>query len=170
MQLKTSRFGEVTADDSAVISFPEGIVGFPDVRRFVIFDGPEGTPFKWLQSTERPELAFVICDPALFKPDYQVSATRGDLAGLKLEKPEDAVICAILSIPADPWKMTANLLGPVVFNAEKKLGKQLVLSGPEYTTKHPVFPGGKPGPLGGAPGAESASGAAPAAPEPESGE
>ncbi len=149
MQLKTSRFGEVTVEESAVISFPEGVVGFPDVRRFVIFDGPEGTPFKWLQAVDRPELAFVICDPALFKPDYQVGATKEHLASLKLAKPEDAVICVILSVPTDPWKMTANLLGPVVFNAESKLGRQLVLSGPEYTTKHPVFPDGKPGPLGG---------------------
>ena len=58
MLVKTSRFGEVTVEDSAVITFPEGIVGFPDIRGFVMFDGPEGTPFKWLQSTERPELAF----------------------------------------------------------------------------------------------------------------
>jgi flagellar assembly factor FliW len=149
MLVKTSRFGEVTVEDSAVIGFPEGIVGFPDVRGFVIFDGPEGTPFKWLQSTDRPELAFVVCDPLLFKGDYRVSVNREELAALQLEKTQDAVICVILSIPADPWRMTANLLGPVIFNAEKRIGKQLVLSGPEYTTKHPVFPGGKPGPLGG---------------------
>ena len=158
MLVKTSRFGEVTVDDSAAIDFPEGIVGFPDARRFVIFDGPQGTPFKWLQSADRPELAFVICDPSLFKPDYQVSATEAELAALRLERLEDAVVCVILSIPADAWKMTANLLGPVIFNAEKKLGKQLVLSGPEHTTRHPVFPGGKPAPLGGAGGAQGSGG------------
>jgi flagellar assembly factor FliW len=139
----------VNVEDSAVISFPEGIVGFPGVRGFVIFDGPEGTPFKWLQSIDQPELAFVVCDPLLFKSDYRVSVNREELASLEMENTEDAVICVILSIPADPWKMTANLLGPVIFNAEKRLGKQLVLSGPEYTTKHAVFPDGKPGPLGG---------------------
>ncbi len=160
MLVKTSRFGEITVEDSAVIEFPEGIVGFPDVRGFVIFDGPEGTPFKWLQSTDRPELAFVVCDPLLFKADYRVSVNKEELAALALERTEDAVICLILSIPADPWKMTANLLGPVIFNAEKRLGKQLVLSGPEYTTKHPVFPDGKPGPLGGAAAPAASSGPA----------
>ncbi len=151
MLVKTSRFGEITVDDSAVIRFPEGIVGFPDARGFVIFDGPENTPFKWLQSADRPELAFVICDPQLFKADYQVSAAREDLASLELQNAEDAVVSVILSIPADPWKMTANLMGPVIFNSEKKIGKQLVLAGPEYTTKYPVFADGKPGPLGGGP-------------------
>ena len=149
MLVKTSRFGEIEVEDSAVIEFPEGIVGFPEIRGFVIFDGPEGTPFKWLQSTERPELAFVICDPLLFKTDYKVSVAKEELTVLELAGIDDAVVCVILSIPADPWKMTANLMGPVIFNAEKRLGKQLVLSGPEHTTKHPVFPDGKPGPLGG---------------------
>ena len=139
MLVKTSRFGEVTVEDSAVVRFPEGIVGVPDVRQFVIFDGPEGTPFKWLQSCDRPELAFVICDPQLFKADYQVTVNKQELKALELASPSDAVICVILSIPVDPWKMTANLLGPVIFNAETRIGKQLVLSGPEYTTKHPVF-------------------------------
>jgi len=157
MRIKTSRFGEVTVDDSAAISFPEGLVGFPDVRRFVIFDGPEGTPFKWLQSADHPELAFVICDPLLFKSDYRVSVLAAELADLCIDRLEDAVVCVILSIPADPWRMTANLLGPLVFNAERRLGKQLVLSGTEHTTKHPVFANGFP-PLGTSPGA--AAGAA----------
>jgi flagellar assembly factor FliW len=149
--IETSRFGRVEVEDSAAIDFPDGIVGFRDLRRFVIFDGPEGTPFKWLQAIDRPEFAFVVCDPLLFKPDYRITVSREDLAALKLDGIDDAVVCVILSVPSDPWKITGNLLGPVVFNAEKKLGKQLVLSGTEYTTKFPVFPGGKPGPMGGIP-------------------
>ena len=148
MKIKTSRFGEVAVDDSAAISFPEGLLGFPQARLFVIFDGPEGTPFKWLQAVDHPALAFVICDPLLFKPDYRIAAADGDLAVLHLDKPDDVVVCAILTIPVDPWRMTANLLGPVVFNAARRVGKQLVLSGPEYSTKHPVFPGGQPAKLG----------------------
>jgi len=157
MKIKTSRFGEVTVADSAAISFPEGLVGFPDARTFVIFEGPEGTPFKWLQSVDRPELAFVICDPLYFKGDYRVAVPNAELAELKLGGPGDAVISVILSIPPDPWRMTANLLGPVVFNAERRIGKQLVLSGTEYSTKHPVFPQGF------APSAPSAPAAAPGA-------
>ncbi len=157
MKIKTTRFGEVTVEDSAAISFPEGMVGFPDARTFVIFDGPEGTPFKWLQSADKPDLAFVICDPAVFKQDYRITATPAELSGLQLDRLENAVVCVVLSIPSDPWRMTANLLGPVVFNAARKLGKQLVLAGTEYTTKHPVFPQGfspaKPSGGAAAPGA-----------------
>ncbi len=158
MKIRTSRFGEVEVKDSATIRFPDGIVGFPEARSFVIFDGPEGTPFKWLQSADKPELAFVICDPLLFKSDYRVAVAAAELSDLHLARIEDAVISVILSIPADPWRMTANLLGPVVFNAERRLGRQLVLSGTEYTTKHPVFPQGFSAPSGRSGGAAAAAG------------
>lgn len=151
MRIKTSRFGEVAVDESAVISFPEGVLGFPESRRFVIFDGPEGTPFKWLQAVDDPALAFVICDPFLFKSDYRPALPEAELAPLAIEKSEDLVVCVILSIPADPWQMTANLLGPLIFNASRKLGRQVVLAGTEYPVKHPVFAAGRPAAAGAAP-------------------
>lgn len=151
MKVKTSRFGEVAVDDSAVISFPDGVLGFSESRSFVIFDGPEGTPFKWLQAVDNPGLAFVICDPFLFKKDYQPSLPEAELAPLGIEKPEDLVVCVILSIPSDPWGMTANLLGPLVFNATRKVGRQVVLTGTEYPVKYPVFPAGKPAEAGATP-------------------
>ena len=151
MRVKTSRFGDVTVEDSAVISFPDGVVGFPLSRSFVIFDGPEGTPFKWLQATDNPALAFVICDPFLLKKDYRPPLPEAELAPLGIEKPEDLVVCAILSIPADPWQMTANLLGPLIFNASRKIGRQVVLSGTDYPVKYPVFPAGRPAAAGATP-------------------
>jgi len=153
MRVKTSRFGEVTVEDSAVISFPEGVLGFPDSRSFVIFDGPEGTPFKWLQAADDPALAFVICDPFLFKKDYHPQIPEAELAILKVDKTEDLVVCAILSIPTDPWQMTANLLGPLIFNASRKIGRQVVLTGTEYPVKCPVFPAGQAAVAGAPPAA-----------------
>ncbi len=35
--------------------------------------------------------------------------------------------------------MTTNLSGPIVINAEKKLGKQVILDDDRYTTKHYIF-------------------------------
>ncbi|MDX5476625.1 MAG: flagellar assembly protein FliW, partial [Bacillaceae bacterium] len=34
---------------------------------------------------------------------------------------------------------TANLQGPVVINVNKKLGKQVILTGTSYETKHKLF-------------------------------
>ena len=35
--------------------------------------------------------------------------------------------------------MTANLLAPLLINPEKRLGRQVIVSDPKYTTKHQVF-------------------------------
>ncbi|MBN2712907.1 MAG: flagellar assembly protein FliW [Planctomycetes bacterium] len=139
MKVKTSRFGEIDLPEESLITFPEGVVGFKDDTRFVIFDcGDEGI-FKWLQSCDRPELAFVICEAQLIVPEYKVLIGEKERATLQLNKVEDGVVCLILTIPANPQEATANLLGPVVMNSENRIGMQMVLVNPEYSTKYKIF-------------------------------
>jgi flagellar assembly factor FliW len=144
MKVQTSRFAEIEVPDESLIHFPEGVVGFKECIRFVIFDCGDDGVFKWLQSADRPDVAFVICEAQLIVPDYQVMIGHLEMDLLEAGSLDELVTCLILSIPDDPNEMTANLLGPIVFNSEKRIGKQLVLINPEYSTKHKVFadPGG----------------------------
>ena len=142
MKFNTTRFGTVEAHDDSVIRFPLGLLGLPNSRRFVILDGPQGTPFKWLQSVDEDWLAFVIVDPLLIKPDYQVDIHEEDLTLLELRDPQQGVVAVICSIPGDIQSMTVNLMGPLIFNIDRKLGKQIILTDIEYTTKYAVFPQG----------------------------
>lgn len=148
MKVKTSRFGEIEIPDDSNIHFPEGIVGFKECKEFVIFDcGDEGV-FKWLQSCEKDDVAFVICEARLIIPDYSIILGNKELDILGTKSAEELVICLILCIPPDPKDMTANLLGPVVFNIEKRIGMQLVLINPDYSTKYKVFVDGDSGDAG----------------------
>jgi len=142
MTIETTRFGELEVGEDELIRFPRGLVGLPELTGFFMFDGPEGTPFKWLQSTDRPELAYVICDPVLFIPEYRVKVTVDDLAPVEVKAVDDAVVATILSVPEDWRLMTANLVGPLVFNVPKRLGMQLVIGEPGCSVKHRVFGGG----------------------------
>ena len=65
MKLATRIFGEVEIDDSKVISFPNGIIGFPDLKKFILmFDEEKGTDtIKWLQSIDEPSFAMPVMDP-----------------------------------------------------------------------------------------------------------
>jgi flagellar assembly factor FliW len=139
MKVRTSRFGEIDVPDSALITFPQGVVGFPGATRFVLFDCGEEGVFKWLQSVDRPELAFVLCEAGLVKPDYRVPMSAQEQELLGIESAEDAAVCLILTLAADPAETTANLLGPIVMNAETRLGMQLVLVEETYTTRYRVF-------------------------------
>jgi flagellar assembly factor FliW len=141
MKVHTTRFGELEVGGDEIYYFPEGLLGFGSVKRYFTLANPTGGPFEWLQAVEPPNLAFVVCDPHTFKPDYQIKAKKEDMELIKIERVEDAVVRVILVIPkGHPERMTANLQGPIVFNAHAKLAKQLVLPGDDYGTRYRVFP------------------------------
>ena len=136
----TTRFGDQEAPVDMIVEFPDGLLGFPDCRRFIIVQNPSGGPFQWLQSIDEPGLAFVVAEPMEFFENYDVPAKAAELESIGLSVIDDAVVLVLLVVPSDPTLITANLQGPIVINPEARLGKQLVLQVPEYTTSRPIFP------------------------------
>ncbi len=139
----TTRFGPVTVAQDKVVAFPRGLVGIPAVRRFTFLHREDAaSPFFWLQSLDDPALAFVVCEPQFFFPNYNVPLAREEQQLLSIRNAADGIVCLILVVPEDPSKITANLRGPLVINTERRLGMQLVLQGDGYPTKALVFGGG----------------------------
>src|SRR5690606_9994104 len=103
---------EVSEND--FIHMPEGLIGFPELNQFILLDHDTDSPFKWLQSVNDPEMAFVVISPLSFRPDYMVEVTEEEVASLKLTNADNAVISVIVTIPMDPKKMSANLKAPLV--------------------------------------------------------
>jgi len=66
MIVRTTRFGDVDIAEDRVITFPKGLLGFADNKRYCLFEPNEDACFYWLQSLDDPTLAFVVTDPALF--------------------------------------------------------------------------------------------------------
>ena len=141
MQINSPRFGMIDVDEREVISFPEGLLGFRDFKRYYFHEAAPGTAFKWMQCVDMPALGFVVTDPRLFKPDYTVKVAPSQLEGLQIENVRDALVWVILTIPEDPTNMTANLQGPLVINTARRLGAQVVLNEDDVTTKYPVLEG-----------------------------
>ena len=139
VRIQTTRFGVIEVPGASCYTFPEGVLGFPGITRYALFDNPGGGPLKWLQAIEDPSLAFVCCDPSVFLPGYRASVHRQDLRDITLERVEEGYVLVILVIGKNPSEATANLLGPLIFNIPKRLGKQLVLSEGDYSSRHPVF-------------------------------
>jgi flagellar assembly factor FliW len=81
-----------------------------------------------------------MTNPFTFYPDYDFNLENQAVDTLELDSPEDVNVYTVLTM-ADPFPMTtANLQAPVVVNAKKKLGKQVILTGSPYQTKHSLFP------------------------------
>lgn len=139
MRIKTTRFGEIEVPETEIFTFVEGLLGFPEVQKFILLENPKGGPFRWIQSVEVAALAFVVADPAQFFPDYRVRIRPEDLVQMGLADVSAGVVLVILTIPRDPREITANLQGPLVLNREKKLARQLVLAEAGITTRHRIF-------------------------------
>ncbi|MBW2618241.1 MAG: flagellar assembly protein FliW [Deltaproteobacteria bacterium] len=143
-QIRTSRFGVVTLDETEIIQIKRGLIGFPQHTRFAVINpGPDSALF-WLQSVDDPELAFVIASPYLFEPEYHLNFGPGVLVELEAEDPKDLVVYVLVTIPQGrPEAMTANLIGPLIINPRASLAEQLVVEESPYSHKHPIFRGRK---------------------------
>lgn len=137
MEIQTSRFGQIDVDDERIMTFPNGLLGFPSYNRFALIQTGQENYFFWLQSVDEPNLAFVITDPAIFFKDYQVPVREETAQELQLTDPaylQTFVICNKVG----EW-LTGNLLGPIVVNAQNRLGQQVVLTEKKWTTRQPLL-------------------------------
>ena len=139
IKVMTTRFGEIEVKHEELLELPAGLIGFPELKRYVLLDHDKESPFKWLQSLDDGAIAFVLINPLLFKPDYTVEVTEAEVSDLEIKQEEDAVISVIITIPTNPQNMTANLKAPLVFNLQNRRGKQLVLNQAAYTTRHNIM-------------------------------
>lgn len=138
--INSTKLGRLTVESDRLITFSEGILGFPAVRRYVLIENDKGHPFFWLQAMEDNDLSFVITDPCIFIPDYKPRIPQDDLDHLEIKLPEEKVILTIVTVPQDdPLKLTANLMAPLVFNTKTRKGRQIVLYDCDYNIREPLL-------------------------------
>ena len=154
IEIQSTRFGALLVDEERVINFPNGLLGFPDHKRFALIQTGEENYFFWLQSVDEPNLAFVVTDPAIFFKGYEVPLRDETRQDLRLDAAGDeeaagdrpgptAVAETFLQVfvicnKVDDW-LTGNLLGPLVVNSQNRLAQQVVLTEKKWTTRQPLM-------------------------------
>ncbi len=139
MSFRSEKLGWIQYRPDQVIEFVEGLLGFPDLRRYVLIDHRKGV-FMWLQSLEDPSTAFLAVDPWFFFPDYSPEIPDEDAEALELAEPYNFSLFCLVTVPREPRRMTVNLKGPVLVNLVNRRAKQVVVTNPEYSIRQPVFP------------------------------
>lgn len=139
MKISTMRFGELEVSADEIITFPDGVLGFPELRRYCLVDPGDDTLILWLQSLEDANVAFPVLEPKIYKSDYVVKLSAQELKQLKLDNINQSIVFTILTIPREVMNMTANLKAPIVVNLKEQVGRQVVLQENEYTLKHLMF-------------------------------
>jgi len=137
--IQTTRFGQVQVQDDELLTFPEGILGFNDFRRFVLLDDPNDEIFAWLQSCEEPAIAFPVLEPELFSETYRVNLAKSEAETLQLAPTDSKRLFCIVTIPDDPTLMTANMKAPIVINPRLRVARQCVLQENSLAIREPIF-------------------------------
>ena len=139
MIINTKYLGKIQINPEKILSFPQGIPAFENQKEFVLIHLPDNPIFQCLQSTQDPEVAFLIISPWDFFPDYDIHIPQEELEGLDIQVPKQIGLYNIVTIPQDPNQMTANLMGPIVINLDTLKAKQVILHQENYHTKHLLF-------------------------------
>lgn len=132
-------FKDLVYSKDDTITFPSGIPGFDKAREFVIVSIPEYTPFEWLVCIDGSRLRFAIINPLLFSPEYSPAMGKEQLEDLEILKPEDLLLYTIVTIRENPLESTANLVGPLIINRSRRLGKQIIVDDDRYSTQEPLI-------------------------------
>lgn len=142
MKITTRVFGEIEISEEKIIVFESGIIGFPELKRFVLLHDEErgvGAGIRFLQSLEESDFAIPVMDPLAVKPDYDPEVNDELLSGAGNITAENLLVLVAVSIPGDLTRMSVNLQGPFIINIEEHKGCQIIVEGAGYPVKFPVY-------------------------------
>ena len=133
--IENPRFGVLSVESEGLICF-DGLPGFPDLRRFAVVQHDRQSPFGWLLSVERPELAFPVTDPREFFPGYRPTLGESQLRALAAEPSEQLEWLAIGRV--GEGRVSLNLAAPLVINPRNRRGIQAILEEGGWSTREPL--------------------------------
>jgi flagellar assembly factor FliW len=138
-KIQTVRFGQLDYREEDVVHLPEGLVGMPDLQRWLVLDmGDDAVPLNWFQSLDRGDFGFPISQPAFFTNTYDVKISKSAAAILKGKVGEWLAILIITTVHPGGTKITGNLLAPLVVNVDTRQGVQLIMEDQQWSVQQEI--------------------------------
>ena len=140
MKINTKLFNEIEVDEDKLISFPQGIIGFPDLKDFLLVHDTESDGgIRWMQSIQEPAFAMPVIDPLIVMPEYNPRIEDDLLQPLGEMNEENTLVLVTITVPHDIENMTVNLKAPIVINGENRKANQIIVEDDEYQVKFPIY-------------------------------
>ena len=120
------------------LAFPSGILGFEEVKEYILQPLPELDPFFWMEGVTGKKHAFLLVPPSHVLESYSIELNQEDVNFLDLHSSEDALIFNIVTYGPNQT-MTVNLKGPILLNRHTMVAKQVVpINAVELPTTFPL--------------------------------
>lgn len=124
MRIDTQQFGAIEFQKENVIKFPSGIIGFEQLKDFLLIKNDDEL-FYWLNSTEEPEIAFPLIGLRIIDDGFP-EITGSESFG-------------IVTLNSDPLKVTVNMKAPVYIDQDQKTGFQKIIDSEKYNVFYNLF-------------------------------
>jgi len=141
-QVETERFGRLSIDDESIITFPEGLIDFRQLRQFVIVGVEDYLPFLIFASLDRSRVCFPIINPLPIFPEYHPRVRGVDMDNLGVDRKEDVQVYCLAIFAGQPRRTFIDLKKPIVINVARRIGRQVDLEVETYHHRTPFDLGG----------------------------
>ncbi len=135
---ETTRFGVLEYDVDNVIELPDGLIGLPDLSRWLLLDMEENMPVRWLQSVDRPDFGLPVMPPVFFAEEYAIQTSTTVQRRVSPDGEPDLVTLIIATVHAGGEKITGNLRAPLVVDIATRRGAQIALEDDRLSTRHEI--------------------------------
>ena len=130
MKVETYLFGRVEVNPETVITFPAGLGGFENAKRYMLVheDIKSGLASFTLQSIDEPNLAFQIVDPTALGFNYELALSDAENAMLQTPEAEDvAVMLVMFKQDGEAAGIQPNIRAPLLINTKARVGVQKIM-------------------------------------------
>lgn len=124
MKLQTNQFGEIEFEESIILEFESGILGFDEHKKFIVISEEDGI-FYWLTSVDEPELVFPLFPMKVIAENYP------DV--------KDYEVFGIVRMQKNPSDITLNMKAPIYLNQNLKKGFQRIIDNDEFPIDYKLF-------------------------------
>ncbi len=138
MELNSKHHGVINYSEEDIIFFKNGLPGFEDLRKFVVFPLKDNDSFSVIHSIEE-DLGIILISPFMVKENYEFKLKENIVEELKIKEPNEIMVYTTVTLNSNIEKITANLKAPIIINRFSKLGKQIIIDNESYKIKEPIF-------------------------------
>ena len=122
-----------------IIRFENGIYGFESIKDFILLQRDQSQIIWSLQAANSPYPSLIVINPFLVFPDYNPTLSGHDLELLGNPSKVDLCFLTVAAIKQNLPDSVVNLKSPIVINAPKKIGQQVILEDCSYPVRCKLF-------------------------------
>lgn len=128
-----------TVNPENIFTFPEGILGFEEIKEYCILLNEKVKPFMFMQALNGSDICFVCVESFLVCPEFNLTIPQKTVKTLELVSPQEALILSLVTVRKKVEDITANLMSPIVVNMRTSKAQQVIVENSNFSVRYRIW-------------------------------